>query len=179
MSCRLMTSHHGKSGKVPSLKKVLIPLKCQEEPQSVRSHNAAKELLTQPTFPACATRQAPVLSDGKEYVDYKILLSFDKRILSMRNNLKKITIWSLQIPFKAFRVDVFSDEECYREFCLQPKDINSVAYLGCRREKQTKRRGYIVDPVTAVCTAFRQLAFLTRWMDFEIMIYTFRLCFLR
>ena len=104
-----------------------------------------------------------------EDTDEEVLLHCYLRVCAAHLEGRKLAERSIHISMTSFNLNRLSEEECYHHFRFRPKHIGKIVELCGWNEGKTKRRGYIVDTVTATCLAFRKLSFPTRWRDMEDM----------
>lgn len=105
-----------------------------------------------------------MLAEGME--EEGMILCY-QRLRAAQKDLDKINLRAQEISFTNFNLNVFCEEECYRMFRFRSKDIGKVVELCGWLGGRTKRSGYVVDSITAVCVMLRKLSFPTRWKEIE------------
>lgn len=104
-----------------------------------------------------------------EDADEEMLLMCYKRLREARRDLKKMEVRASQISSAIFNLNTYSEEEAFRLFRFRRRDIGKIVQLCGWAGGRTKRSGYDVDAVTAVCVVLRKLSYPTRWKDVEFM----------
>ena len=66
---------------------------------------------------------------------------------------------SVNITHTTFNIDALGDEECYRQFRFQDKDLLNIASI-IGWSGSTERNRYKCEPLTAACILLRRLAYL-------------------
>lgn len=92
-----------------------------------------------------------------------------RRVKRVRNDISLILQRSISISNYTFNINVFSSEECVREFRFRPSEINEVMKQTGWVAESTKRNRYACNPYTATCILLRRLAYPCRWKDLEFM----------
>lgn len=107
--------------------------------------------------------QTAVLFDAPD----EILLRSRKRYRSAKSDVRRICARSFHISSTTFNINVFSEEECLRNFRFLHRDLGRVALLTNWTTGSTERNRYKCDPFTATCIMLKRLSFPSRWKDLE------------
>ena len=91
-------------------------------------------------------------------------------VSKLQKILKKMGVQmlrSVNISHTKFNIDALSDEECYRQFRFQKKDLpNFASIIGWSSNTETNRCK--CEQLTAASILRKRLAYPCRWKDLEL-----------